>query len=325
MNKIFTYFWMFLVFYFIFVHPAVTYYVYSYPNTHLEADDPQKGLLYFTLSAILWLSVFCSGLYLLMKYTVFSQKRIREIRTNGTRLPAQVIDVKRSKTGRQRKESKHLSLEFDNLQGETVHQTVVLNDSGVEKKSYEVNETVYLKVDETFEKPPYFVLEDNTCPKIKWQPFALWIAFLIGVLFYYNYSYDLENAGYGWCFLTLEHPLISSAGTIILFAVVFYLAFKFIISKNLTIGKESVILKFRGRKAIAKIIQAKQTGTYINEQPKMKFTITFEDKEGVVHQTTIKKIVKQSELYQFVNGAEIAIFYDPENTDSALFEDDVIF
>lgn len=257
-----------------------------------------------------------------MRYSFLAQKRIDEVKKNGTRLSAKIVDVRQLKTSLQDMESKTLDLEFNNLRGETVWQTINVNDSKPYEKRFEIGETVYLRVDETLKKSPYFVLEDIRT-KVRWQLFIPWIVFLVGILFCYNYVYNLENAGYGWRFLSLDHPLISSAVFLILFSGVIYLFFKYFIFKKLNISKESVILKFKGKKATAKIIQTRQTGTYLNNQPEIEFTFEFKEKAGLVHQATIKKIVLLTELALFCNGMEMKIFYDPENLNNVMFENDI--
>lgn len=320
--RIFKYFWILLFFYFIFVHPAIIYYGTDFRYVNLSRVDPKESFVYLALSVALWSFIFGFSFYLLMKYSFIKQKNISQIIRNGVRLPARIIEVRPLKSFNKRIELKTISLEFDNLEGERVWQKIDINDSRPQENRFEMGKTLYLRVDENLKRSPFFVLEDIRT-KINPIPYIVWIVFLSGVLYYYDYSYDLENAGYGWRFLSFSHPLISSAGFLIFFSGIFYLIFRFLIFKKLNIGKESVILKFRGLKAYAKIIQAEQTGTYINEQPEIQFDIEFTDYTGDMRRTKIRKIVSLVDLASVKLEREKEIFYDKKNPDSIMFEEDI--
>lgn len=257
-----------------------------------------------------------------MKYSLVTQTNLAKINRDGTRLSAQIIDVRKLKVAGKTFDAKTLYLEFKNLQNETVLQKMDINDSRPMENRYEVGNTVYLKVDETFKRSPYFILE-GIQSRIKLLPFIIWVILLLGVLYYYDYSYNLENAGYGWRFLTIGHPLISTAGFMIFYTGIFYLIFRFFIFKKFNIGKESIILKFKGKKTIAKIINAEQTGTFINEQPEVKFDIEFRDASGNVYNETIRKIVLLTDIAFVKTRAEREVFYDPNNPQNVMFEEDI--
>lgn len=322
MAKFFKYFWLLFFLYFIFVHPSIIYYNTDFQNEDLSRIDPKGALIYLALSIALWGIIFGLSFYLLLKYSFFTQENIRKIIKKGTRLAAQIIDVRLLGLLKNGIETKILSLEFTNLEGEKVWQKIEINDSRPHENRYEIGKNIYLRVDETFKRSPYFTLEDIKT-KVNWLLFSIWIAFLIGVLYYYDYSYNLENGGYGWRFLSLGHPLISSAGFLLLYTGIFYLIFRVFLFKKLNIGKESVILKFRGRKAFAKIIEAAQTGTYINEQPEIKYLIEFKDNQQVVHRLTIRKIISLLDVGLVRSNIEKEIFYDPQNLENVMFEEDV--
>lgn len=320
--RFFKYFWILFFLYFIFVHPAIIYYGTDFQDVNLSRVNPKESFVYLALSVVLWSSIFGFSFYLLMKYSFIKQKNISQIIKTGVRLPARIIEVRPLTSVNKKIESKTVLLEFDNLEGERVWQKMDINDSRPLESRFEVGKTLYLRVDENLKRSPFFVLEDIRT-KINLIPYIVWIVFLLGVLYYYNYSYDLENAGYGWRFLSFSHPLISSAGFLILFSGIFYLIFKFLILKKLNIGKESVILKFRGLKAYAKIIRAEQTGTYINEQPEIQFDIEFTDYTGNMHRTKIRKIVSLVDVGSVKLETEKEIFYDKRNPDSVMFEEDI--
>lgn len=322
MAKIFKYFWVLFFLYFIFAHPSIIYYNSDFRNTDLSNVAPKEALIYLALSIILWLFIFGFSFHLLLKYSFFTQKNIRNIIRNGTKLAAQIIDVRKLGSIKNGIEIKILSLEFSNLNGVKVWQKIEINDSKPNLNRFEIGKTINLRVDQTFKKSPYYALEDIRS-KINLLPFAIWIAFLIGILYYYDYSYNLESAGYGWRFLSLGHPLISSAGFLLLYTGIFYLIFRVFLFKKLNLGKESIVLKFRGLKAFAKVIEAGQTGTYINEQPEIKYLIEFKDNLGVTHQNTIRKIVSLTDIGLVRSSIDKEIFYDPQDPENSMFEEDV--
>lgn len=320
--RIFKYFWILFFLYFIFVHPAIIYYGTDFRNVDLSKADPEKSLIYLVLSFVLWSFIFCFSFYLLMKYSFIKQKNISQIIKNGVRLPARIIEIRPQKSFNKKIDLKTVFLEFDNLEGEKVWQKIDVSDSRPQENRFEVGKTLYLRVDENLKKSPLFVLEDIRT-KINAIPYILWIVFLLGVLYYYNYSYNLESAGYGWRFLSFEHPLISIAGFLIFFSGIFYLILRFFIFKKLNIGKEPVILKFRGLKTYAKVIQVEQTGTYINEQPEIQFDIEFTDHTGRIRRAKIRKIVSLVDVGSVRLDTEKEIFYDKKNPDSVMFEEDI--
>src|SRR3546814_913787 len=50
-------------------------------------------------------------------------------------------------------------------------------------------------------------------------------------------------------------------------------------------------LKYHGKKTMAEVVSAKQTGTYINEQPQDQFDLNYEDSSGQSHRVSMKTIV----------------------------------
>src|SRR5690606_28176281 len=119
-----------------------------------------------------------------------------------------------------------------------------------------------------------------------------WLALLAVVLAYYLFSYRYESQGTGWRFLTFFHPLLICPLTL--------LGMGWLIKGG--IGKffmgttDAIRLKYSGYLAEARLLKAKQTGTYINEQPQVRFEVAYEDQQGVTHQVSLKKIVDLLEM-----------------------------
>jgi len=78
--------------------------------------------------------------------------------------------------------------------------------------------------------------------------------------------------------------------------------------------QNAVRLKFYGKKTLARLLSAKQTGTYINEQPQVKFELAYDDEKGRTHQVSFKKVISLLEV-GITQQEQIAIFYledDPQ-------------
>jgi len=117
--------------------------------------------------------------------------------------------------------------------------------------------------------------------------------------------------------------LISSAGFILLFSTILYVVFKFLIIKKLNLGKSTLALKFKGKRATGVIQQVQQTGTYINEQPEIRFTVVFTDAWGREQVVQIKKIVSLLEVGSIRQQQHCILFYHPQDLKLAMFEEEV--
>lgn len=317
MKKIFGLFWFLFFFYFVFVHPAIIYYGASFPKRDLAYNDATWALGYLVLSLFLWTVVLLISFYLLFKYFVGSARNANYIKKQGRRREAKVIDS--AAAGDQ---ETNLLLEFDNLQNERVRHRILLKNDQAATRTPHPGSLVALRIDESFSRFPYIALEESA-PRARWTWMLLWTFFPFLIAYAYFFVYNLESAGYGWRFMSLDHPLLITPLVLLFFSVIIWAIFKFIILRKLNIGKDTLILKFNGRRAVAKVLALKQTGTYINEQPEVEFEIEFPDASGRTNLTSIKKIVPLIELSGIKAGDEVVIFYDPQNKDKALFEKDI--
>ncbi len=317
MKKVFVLFWLSFFFYFVFVHPAIIYYGASFPKTNLAYSDATWALVCLGLSLFLWLVVLLVSFYLLFKYFVGAARNTNYIKKQGRRREARVISS--AAAGDQ---AGNLLLEFDNLQNERVRHRMLLKSDEAANHTPHSGSLVALRIDESFSRFPYVALEESA-PRARWTWMILWAFLPFLIAYAYFFVYNLESAGYGWRFMSLDHPLLITPLVLLFFSVIIWAIFKFIILRKLNIGKDTLILKFNGRRAVAKVLALKQTGTYINEQPEVEFEIEFPDASGRTNLTSIKKIVPLIELSGIKAGDEVVIFYDPQNKDKALFEKDI--
>ena len=73
---------------------------------------------------------------------------------------------------------------------------------------------------------------------------------------------------------------------------------------------------------MAKLVKASQTGTYINEQPMIRFDVEYTDNRHHVHRGSLKKVIGLLEL-DITKQEQIEIFYLPENPSQIAFASDL--
>lgn len=323
MRKAFGLFWLLFFLYFIFVHPAIIYYNSEYPHRYLDQVNPSEALIYLGISLLLWAFILCVLFVIIFKYTIQTKGNIAKINQKGKRLEARIVQASRSVVFKQNEAIKSLVLALHNLEGESIRHTLEVRDTKPNERRFEEGKRIHLRVDSTFTQRPYVIVE-GTKGKVNGWFFIGWLLFLVGITYYYVFSYQLENQGYGWRFLTLSHPLLSSAGFLILFTGIIYVIVKFLFLRKMNIGTSSLALKFRGKRANGTILSVQQTGTYINEQPEVKFDVEYTDDQGLTHQVVVKKIVSLLEVGSVKTQTNCLLFYDPKEPQKVQFESDLI-
>ncbi|SHL52951.1 hypothetical protein SAMN05443634_110136 [Chishuiella changwenlii] len=320
MGKFFTYFWVVFIMYFIFAHPAIIYYsTVSYSD--LANVNGKTSLIYLGISLLLWISVFGITFYLIYKSSFLTQKNIAYLLRYGKRVEAKIIEAKTAVLQNKKFAHKKLVLELKNFNRDTILHSLEINDSRPQENRYEEGNWITLIIDENFKKAPYITL-DGIKTKVNYSLYFIWLFFLAAIISYYVYSYKTENFGYGWRFLSFEHPLIISPLVIFFIGFIFWLIFVKLMGKFSFRNKSSLELKFKGQKTIAKIISAEQTGTYINNQPQVKFELTYTDISGKIHHNSIKKIVSLMEIGN-LQQKEKEIFYLIDDPNTIAFTDDL--
>lgn len=318
----FSFFWIIFIGYFIFVHPAIIYYSTGYESVDLSTVSPNTALSMLALSVTLWLIVGCLSLWVLLRYTYFAQRNIRILLRDGVRLRTKVVGVTLLKGASSKSVPKTIVLELVNLEGETIRHSMSFNDSKPEQQRYQVGSICYLRVDPSFTKRPSVLLEESLV-KINWSLPLVWLLFVASAIYYFQFSYDLESAGYGWRFLSFWHPLIIIPACCLFFPGILYGLIKFVFMKKMNMGGKVEFLKFKGKRALASITRVEQTGTMINDQPEIRFHVEFLDGAGRNVSAQIKKIVSLIDVAQVRSQKEAFVFYDPNNTQTVAFEEDI--
>lgn len=317
-------FWALYAFFFAVPFPMFLYYSIYYSGGQRLVSTlsaPYWALVYLAVSAVLWS-------WLLARY--FGQWFIapaRELRQMNQLLRTGVIrdaEVVASRTvGKPERNRRRLEVtfRFNNLSGVPIQETLPVVDMRPQLGRFDVGQRLRLRIDESLAKSRVIVIDGS-----EFQPdttrrlivFLGWMGLLGLVAAYYLLSYRYEHQGTGWRFLTYFHPL--------LICPLALLGLRWLMNGGLgrffLNDKTAVQLKYRGRRAVARLLEAKQTGTYINEQPQVRFELEYEDSRGTTHRTSCKKIV--SLLGMDITRAEtIPIFYLADQPQTVAFATDL--
>lgn len=312
-------FWGIFIAYFIFVHPCIIY--YNTPHSSNNTSNGMLALFFLALSFLLWGIVLGFTLWLILKNGILAKRNLIYIDRSGRRVQAVIKESKLLKQHQSGFVTKEISLEIINFSGYSICHKMMVNDSRPKENRFEKGNVIYLKVDPEFKRNPYLFIEGSQS-KVNYILLLIWLVFLSGVGAYYYYAYSTESGGLGWRFLELFHPLLVIPACFIFFTGIFYLIFRIFIMGNKT-NRQLLQLKFWGEKTTADIINVRQTGTYINEQPQVEYSIEFKDKKGQLIQARKKEIVSLLDIGNVTSAKQREIYYLPDTPEKFSFSDEI--
>src|SRR5690606_39256030 len=126
--------------------------------------------------------------------------------------------------------------------------------------------------------------------------------------------YTMFSNGNGWRFISLWHPWVMTPFLGLLLFNVTGIFGRFFGGKQ---EHEENLLLY-GKKTTAIVQRADQTGTYINEQPQIKYILQYADDKGKQHVVTLKKIVLLTDLHRVNTGTQ-DILYLPDDPKKITF------
>ncbi|QLC64918.1 hypothetical protein LPB248_01095 [Flavobacterium sp. LPB0248] len=316
-------FWVLYMLFFAIAFPMILYYAINsdLDINDLKTKDPYWALGVVLLSVILWLILLIGYLYKWIIQVFVNKNNLEKIKLNGLRREAEIISSKKSSKFNSKFDNYQLKLCFKNLANTEIIHNTDITDTKPSEKRFEAGKHISLLLDKHMKKPPYFVISSAT-PTLSIGNLTIrilgWLFFTFIVVGYYFFSYQTESHGMGWRFMSFGHPLV-----IIPLVLLFYRVLVQFIFKKLTgIDQNSLALKFKGIKTQAKLIKVSQTGTYINEQPMMRFELEYKDTKNLVHQNSLKKVIGILDL-EMTKKQFIDIFYNPENPNQIAFANDL--
>jgi hypothetical protein len=317
-------FWMLYMLFFAVPFPMLLYYNINseYDISGLNDKDPWLALAVLALSITAWL-ILLAGYFRKWVLLIFVAKRnMEQIKIAGVRREAKILSAVEVASPKPGYKSYNLSLSFKNLVNTEIVQETTVNDSKPHERRYEVGKRVDLLIDEEMKRMPYFMFAtaEASIKKLRLVLIILaWLALFTAVIGYYIFSYQYESHGMGWRFMSFGHPLFICPVVLLFYR---YLA-RFIFNK-IAGGSvdDAVLIKFKGIRTTAKLLGAGQTGTYINEQPMIRFELEYTDHQHQVYRESLKKIVDLLDLSS-TKQEHVEIFYLKENPKRIAFASDL--
>lgn len=316
-------FWALYMLFFAIPFPMFLYYAINseFDVATLKDKNPYVALGYIALSVILWLIVL-AGYFKKWILQIFIVKRnLENIKRNGVQREAKIITATKVSKPNAKYNTYDLELCFKNLVDTEIKHHTTITDVKPHERRFETGKKLNLLLNRDPDKEPHFIINSTTA-SLNIRVVALrilgWTAFTTAIIAYYVFSYQYESYGMGWRFMCIGHPLIICA-----FSLLFYRYIVFFIFNKLSgLTGNAPQIKFGGIKTQAKLIHVSQTGTYINEQPEMRFELEYTDNKNYVHRSTLKKIIGLLEL-DMTKQEFIEIFYLPEDPKQIVFANDL--
>ncbi|MDR6785014.1 hypothetical protein ABIE26_003712 [Pedobacter africanus] len=323
MKKGYMIFWGLYMLFFAVPFPMILYYNINseFDTSTLIDRSPWLALGILAVSIVLWL-ILLIGYFRKWIWMVFIAKRnVEQLKAEGEPREAKILTaVKLSKPGAAC-DTYELGLSFKNLVGTDIVQKMGINDAKPHERRFEVGKKVNLLIDREMKRVPYFIFATSEAsikiPRLI-MIFLGWLALVAAVIAYYVYAYQTESQGMGWRFMGFGHPLLICPAILLLYR--FFLGF--LLGKLGGATDDAALIKFKGIRTSAKLLGAGQTGTYINEQPMIRFELEYTDDQRRVYRKSLKKIVNLLDL-QVTKQEYIEIFYLKENPERIAFARDL--
>lgn len=323
MKKGYMIFWGLYMFFFAVPFPMILYYSINseFDTSTLTDKNPWLALGILAVSIVLWL-ILLTGYFWKWIWRVFIAKRnVEQLKAEGEPREAKILTaVKLSKPGAAY-DTYELGLAFKNLVGTNIVQKMGINDAKPHERRFEVGKKVNLLIDREMKRIPYFIFATSEA-SIKIPRLILiflgWLALVAVVIAYYVYAYQTESQGMGWRFIGFGHPLLICPAVLLSYR--FFLGF--LLGKLAGTTDDAALIKFKGIRTAAKLLAAGQTGTYINEQPMIRFELEYTDDQHRVYRKSLKKIVNLLDL-PVTKQEYIEIFYLKEDPERIAFASDL--
>ena len=280
---------------------------------------PYVATALLAMGVILWLV----QTYAISKFITIPRKLARQhkrVQRKGKSVQAEVLAS--SHDGLIDDEpSKKILLSFTNLVGSQVKTYIHLVDTKEHEKRFEPGKEITIKLNQNSFEPPFTVGkgEYETSPR-PW--IWLWLIFnLLYMVGFFVFSYYLQSDGFGWRFLNPFSPWLW-APVLGIFIINFLLK---------TFGSQDIITEFYplqsfrsnkdfgelllyGKTTQGEIVNFSQTGTYINEQPQVRFDVHFLNDWGDLLSKKFKQTIPLTALHELKKG-EAEVIYLPRDTD----------
>ncbi|MCD0465085.1 hypothetical protein [Flavobacterium sp. ENC] len=316
-------FWALYMLFFAIPFPMFMYYAINseFDTTTLKDKNPYMALGYLALSLILWLILLIGYFKKWILQIFITRNTLEKIKKTGVQREAKIINVVKISKPKAKFTTYELELCFKNLSDTEIKHKATITDAKPHERRFETGKKINLLLNRDMDHLPHFIIASATATlNLRSLVVSIlgWTILTAAVLAYYVFSYRFESYGMGWRFMCIGHPLIICPLTLLFYRNLV----QFIFRKLTGLHDDAAVIKFKGIKTQARLIKVSQTGTYINEQPMMRFELEFTDHKHHVHKSSLKKIIGLLEL-DLTKKDHIDIFYVPDNPAQIAFANDL--
>lgn len=308
-------FWKLFGAFWVFVFPLFFIWVPPFTET-----TPIMAMVYFALGAVGWLVFIGSRLRKGVLAPRRMKRELENLQRNGKKIQAKITNKEILSTkGFGGDYYLRIFFEFENHSGTKMPGSIELSDSQPSRNRYEEGNYLPLVLADANSDVPYYLADGETVLK---KPILTYL-FVAFSLLYCVVSFVLEyyflSNGRGLRFLHLFFPWVVSPYVGLFVFKLFDSVLSGGIFERLNNRTKSKLMLY-GKMAIGDVTQVSQTGTYINEQPQMKFTVIYTDDRGQMHESSFKKIVMLEDLHKTKKGKWHLMYLPDEPTVIELLE-----
>ena len=304
------YFWAAYLLFFAIPFPCILYYTLGYPVDAADRVAPFWAGLLLALSLLLWGLLVWAYVRTLLLAPFRARTRSRAIQRAAIRRSARVVQAQ--DTGRTLRGWPvwNLTLAFDNLSGTPIQDEMLAVDSKPQLQRFVVGNRLDALLSDDPGSYPNVLLE-AAMPEVDYvrviRRGMIGALLLVLLVAYYAWCWIDQSQGQGWRFLQLWHPLI-----VIPASLCVYLLLGWLFTRAVGIDRRAEALTYRGIGTEAKVLQVRQTGAEVNQQPQLEFRLAFEDRQGHSHTCTVRKVVSLLDLAA-VPRERAHILYHPDD------------
>lgn len=322
MKGIWNNFWLIYMLFFAVPFPMLIYYNTEYGIVDENGGTrPWLALTLLAISVVLWLILIQGWFRRWIILPFIMRRNILRLLKEGVRKDARIKSSKELPAAGKDVETREIVCSLPNFVGTEITEQLEVNDTKPELHRYEEGKTIRLLIDDKLKAVPHLTLDGVTVGMRAGRlitSLLAWLLITAAIAGYYVYSYQLENHGRGWRFLEFYHPLVLCPFILLVGRI----SFGKLISLFIGGPGNGLQLKYYGIRTDAQIVSAEQTGTYINDQPQVRFELCYQDNLGKTHTASLKKIVPLLDL-NITKQESIPVFYLKEDPKQVAFASDI--
>lgn len=312
--KAFFWFMGALMLFFALPFPCLLYFGTSWPLDMGDRSAPWLALLILATSVLLWLVLLHAFVHYLLLAPPRALHRVRSILADGEPRVATIEQAEQIGMPVRGLLQWQLQLAFDNLSGTPISESLVVVDSKPQLQRFVVGKQVTALLSRTPGTSPNLVLEGAEPRLDRALLYRRVLAGLLGIALVgsaYVVAYQLQSEGLGWTFLTFGHPLLVCPLVLCGYLLGLRLLAR-LLGGTLQIDARAEALTYRGIGVEARVLDVRQTGTYLNEQPQVEFQLEYLDREGTPRQAKVRRFVALLDLGSIPRD-RVEVLYDPQD------------